>query len=60
LLTLCCLYDVLFSGSGSLHHLINGAVSLFEKALAKTVGEVVNYFGFLIGEQFLVVAVWRD
>ena len=34
--------DVLFSGTGCLHHLVNGAVSTFQMFFAKAVGEVVD------------------
>ena len=35
--------------------MVNGAVFVVEEALAEAEGEVIDDFGFLVGEEFLVV-----
>lgn len=48
--------DVLLTRAGGLHHLVDGAVALPEKLFAELVREVVEDFGFPVGEQLSVVA----
>ena len=48
--------DVLFSGTGGLHHLVDGAVTAIEEALAEAEGEVVDDFRLLVRKQLLIVA----
>jgi hypothetical protein len=43
-----------------LHHLIDRAVAPAQEALAEAEGEVIDDLGFLIGEEFLVIAMRRD
>lgn len=50
-------YDVLFAGTGGLDHLVDGAVGFGEVLLCEVIGEVVDDFGFAVGEKFPVVAV---
>lgn len=57
---LAALDDVLFAGASGLNHLIEGAISALEKALAKMDGEVVNDLRLLVGEQLAVVTVWGE
>jgi hypothetical protein len=52
--------DVLFAGPGGLDHLVDGAVSFFEEAVAEVVGKVEDDFGFLVGEEILVVSTWGE
>ena len=50
--------DVLFSGTGGLHHLVDSAVSAFEELLAEAEGEVIDDLGLFVGEEVLVVSAW--
>jgi len=52
--------DVLFAGPGGLDHLVYGAVSFLEKAAAEVEGDIVADFGFLVGEEVLVVSAGRE
>ena len=47
--------DVLFAGARGLDHLVHGAVALAEILVRETEGEVVDDFGFLVGEEGLVI-----
>lgn len=49
--------DVLFAGTGSLDHLVDGSVGFGEVLLCEVVGEVVDDFRFAVREKFPVVAV---
>jgi len=40
--------------------LIYGAVARIQKPLAETPGQVVNHFGLLIRQQFLVISMRRQ
>lgn len=48
--------DVLFSGSGGLHHLVDGAVPPAEEAVGEAEGEVVDDLSLLVGDEVIVVA----
>ena len=52
--------DVLFAGAGSLAHLVDSAVALFEKALRETEREIENNLGLLIGKQLAIIAMRRE
>ena len=59
--------DVLFAGPGGLDHLVDGAVSLYKEAVAEVESEIESDFGFLVGEEILVVSArgekgvfWHD
>jgi len=52
-----CLQDILFARARRLDHLVHGAVALFQEALAKANGAVVNDARFLKGEEILVSSV---
>ena len=58
--SLAALEDVLLTGAGGLHHLVNRAVAFFEEALAEAIGEILDHLGFLVAEQFAIVAVGGD
>ena len=49
--------NVLFAGSGGLDHLVDSAIGFGEVLLCEVIGEVVEDFGFAVGEKFPVVAV---
>jgi hypothetical protein len=51
--------DVLLARAGGLNHLVDDAVALAQKSLAKAVCDVVDNFSFLVGKQLAVVAVRR-
>lgn len=51
--------DVLFSGTGALHHLVNGAVSAPIELFAEAEGEVEDGLRLAEGEQIFVVAALR-
>src|SRR5438874_11916315 len=51
------LEDILFTRARRLDHLVHGAVALFQEALAKANGAVVNDARFLKGEEILVSSV---
>lgn len=48
--------DVLLPRAGGLDHLVDGAVTALEEFFAEAEGEVVDDFGFLVGEEFLVIS----
>ena len=48
--------DVLFSGPGGLHHLVDGAVPPAEEAVGEAEGEVVDDLSLPLAEECLVVA----
>lgn len=53
--------DVLFAGAGGLHHLVDGAVASLQVLPAETVGEVIDDFGFAIGEKGPIAAgFWEE
>ena len=53
--------DVLLAGSGGLDHLVVGAVEFLQERAAEAEGEVVDDFGFFVGEESFVVAVfWEE
>ena len=52
--------DVLFAGTGGLHHLVVGAGSPVYKAVAEIDRGVKDDEGLVVGEQFLVAAMRRD
>jgi hypothetical protein len=47
--------DVLFPGARGLDHLVHRAVAFAEILVREPKGEVVNDFGFLVGEQRLII-----
>ena len=52
--------DVLFAGTGGLHHLVVGAGSPVDKAVAEVYRGVKDDEGLVVGEQLLVAAMRRD
>ena len=52
-----CLKDILFTRARRLDHLVHGAVELFQEALAKAHGAIVNNARFLKREEILVSSV---
>ena len=54
------LHDILFARSGSLNHLIHGAIRLIDKTVAESKGKIINNLSFPIGEEFPVVPMRRD
>ena len=52
--------DVLFTGTCRLHHLVNSAVALVQKAVAEKHRAGIDDERFLVREQLCVVAVRRD
>jgi hypothetical protein len=43
--------DILLAGAGRLHHLIDRAVTLFEKAPAEPEGYLIDHLGLLVRKQ---------
>jgi hypothetical protein len=57
---LAAFQDVLFAGTGGLHHLVVGAGTLVYETVAEMEGGLVNHQCFVVGEELLVAAVGRD
>src|SRR5438477_9887522 len=54
------LQNVLFARTGSLDHLVDGAVTLRKKSVGKAEGDVINHLRLLEGEKCLIIPAWRQ